>query len=90
MEKQLNEFIGVYDNQTMTYNKDITMTDIEGNQKVIVKCMCTIQAYQSISFYMDVLERDVFMKYKDIIQAEVDRYKAEATQIAINHNVPVL
>lgn len=90
MSKMLNEFIGVSDNQTINYNKDITMTDLEGNQKIVVKCYCTIQAGQSISYYMDVLEKDIFVRYKETIQSEIDKFKQDAERIAIEHDVPVI
>lgn len=90
MQRQLNDFIGVSDNQMINYNKDITMTDLEGNQKVIVKCYCTIQASQSISYYMDVVEKDIFTKYKETIQPEIDKFKQDAERIATEHNVPVI
>lgn len=90
MERELNDFIGVSDNQVINYNKDITMTDLEGNQKVIVKCYCTIQANQSISYYMDVIEKNVFVKYKETIQPEINKFKQDAERIATEHNVPVI
>lgn len=90
MQKQLNDFIGVLDNQTINYNKDITMSDLEGSQKVIVKCYCTIQASKSISYYMDVIENDVFTKYKETIQPEIDKFKQDAERIATEHNVPII
>lgn len=88
--RQINDFIGVSDKQTINYNKDITLTDLEGNQKIIVKCYCTIQANQSISYYMDVIEKDIFNKYKDVIQPEINRYKQDAERIATEHNVPII
>lgn len=90
MDRQLNDFIGVTDNQHINYNKDITMTDLEGNMKIIVKCYCTIVAGKSISYSMDVIESSVFEKYKELIQGEVSKFKAEAESIATAHNVPVI
>lgn len=90
MQRQLNDFIGVSDNQTVNYNKDITMTDLEGNQKVIVKCYCTIQANKSISYYMDVIEKEIFIKYRETIQTEVNKFKQDSERIATEHDVPVI
>ena len=86
----LNEFISVSDNQTVNYNKDIVVTDFDGNQKIAVKCYCTIVALQSISYYMDVIEKKIFSDYKDVIQPEVNKFKTEAEKIALENGVPVI
>lgn len=90
MNRQLNEFMGVSDTQTINYNKDITMSDIEGNQKVILKCYCTIIAFKSISYYVDVIEPTIFEKYTEVIQKEMDKFRADSIRIAKEHNVPVI
>lgn len=90
MDTQLNDFIGVSNQQNINYNKDVTMTDLEGNMKIIVKCYCTIVAGKSISYSMDVFEKAVFEKYKELIQSEIDKFKEETKTIAKAHNVPVI
>ena len=49
------------------------MTDIEGNSKIMVKCYCTIVANKSISYYMDVVEKEAFDRYKDMLQEEISK-----------------
>ena len=90
MDRKINEFIGISESQNINFNKDIVMTDIEGNSKIMVKCYCTIVAGQSISYYMDVVEREAFARYKDTLQEEISKFKADAERIAKENNVPVI
>ena len=90
MNRQINEFIGVAERQNINFNKDIIMNDIEGNSKIMVKCYCTIVAGQSISYYMDVVEKEALARYKDTLQEEISKFKAEAERIARENNVPVI
>ena len=90
MNRQINEFIGVAEKQNINFNKDIVMTDIEGNSKIIIKCYCTIIANKSISYYMDVVETMVFEKYKNTLQEEINSFKLEAERIARDNNVPII
>ena len=90
MNRQINEFIGVAERQNINFNKDIIMNDIEGNSKIMVKCYCTIVAGQSISYYMDVVEKEAFARYKDTLQEEIYKFKADAERIARENNVPVI
>lgn len=88
--EQLNDFLSVSDNQTINYNKDIMITDLEGNSQIVVKCYCTIVANKSISYYMDVLNIKIFESQKTIIQEQIDIFKQEAEQLAKNNNVPLI
>ena len=90
MNRQINEFIGVAERQNINFNKDIIMNDIEGNSKIMVKCYCTIVAGQSISYYMDVVETEAFARYKDTLQEEISKFKADAERIARENNVPII
>ena len=90
MNRQINEFIGVAERQNINFNKDIIMNDIEGNSKIMVKCYCTIVAGQSISYYMDGVEKEAFARYKDVLQEEISKFKADAERIAKENNVPVI
>ena len=90
MNRQINEYIGVAERQNINFNKDIIMNDIEGNSKIMVKCYCTIVAGQSISYYMDVVEKEAFARYKDTLQEEISIFKADAERIAKENNVPVI
>lgn len=90
MDRKINEFIGISESQNINFNKDIVMTDIEGNSKVMIKCYCTIVAGQSISYYMDVIEKEAFARYKDALQEEISKFKADAERIARENNVPVI
>ncbi|MGL5765159.1 MAG: hypothetical protein ACRCX8_05890 [Sarcina sp.] len=89
MEK-MNEFLSVDSNQTTNFNKDIVLSDLNGNQEIVVKCYCTIVAGKSISYYMDVLNTQVFESQKIIIQEQIEIFKKEAEQLAINNNVPII
>lgn len=88
--ENLNDFLSVSSNQTTNFNKDIVLSDLEGNQKIVVKCYCTIVAGKSISYYMDVLDEKVFESQKELIQTQIDNFKEEATQLAINNDVPII
>lgn len=88
--REIGNFLQVDENQTISYNKDIVMTDLSKNSKVIVKCYCTIVAGQSISHYMKVEDFEIFASQKELIQAEIEKFKEEATKIATDHNVPII
>ena len=88
--EKLNEFLSVSDNQTTNFNKDIILSDLNGNQEVVVKCYCTIVAGKSISYYMDVLNETVFISQKTLIQEQIELFKSEAITIAQNNNVPII
>ena len=90
MDRKINEFIGISESQNINFNKDIVMTDIEGNSKIMVKCYCTIVANKSISYYMDVVEKEAFARYKDMLQEEISKFKTEAERIARENNVPII
>ena len=90
MDRKINEFIGISESQNINFNKDIVMTDIEGNSKIMIKCYCTIVAGQSISYYMDVVEKEAFVIYKYALQEEISKFKADAERIARENNVPVI
>ena len=88
--RDIGNFLQVDENQTINYNKDIVMSDLAKNSKVIVKCYCTIVAGQSISHYMKVEDFEIFTSQKELIQAEIDKFKEEAIRIATEHNVPII
>lgn len=88
--QNLNEFLSVSNNQTTNFNKDIILTDLNGNQEVIVKCYCTIVSGRSISYCMDVLNESIFESQKELIQTQIELFKAEAVQLATNNNVPII
>lgn len=88
--RDIGNFLQVDENQTINYNKDIVMTDLNSNSKTICKCYCTIVANQSISYYMSVEDPTIFESQKEQIQVEINKFKEEAIRIATEHNVPVL
>lgn len=88
--EKMNEFLSVSNNQTTNFNKDIILSDLQGNQEVVVKCYCTIVSGKSISYYMDVLNEGVFESQKELIQSQIELFKSEAIQLATNNNVPVI
>lgn len=90
METKINDFMSAQDSQKIYYNKDIVMKDLKGNATVVVKCYCTIVAGQSISYYMDVIEKQIFAEHKAVIQPEIKKFKAEAERIAEENNVPII
>lgn len=90
MNTRINEFLVAQDNQTISFNKDIIMTDLVGNQEIIVKCYCTIISGKSISYHMTVENEEIFTANKDAIQVEIDKYKADALTVAQNNNVPII
>lgn len=90
INQDIGNYLSVQENQVINYNKDIVVTDLSGNQKIVVKCYCTITAYRSISYYMDVIDTDIFNAQRETIQLEIDKFKAEATKIAQDHHVPIL
>lgn len=88
--ERMNEFLSVDSNQTTNFNKDIVLSDLQGNQEVVVKCYCTIVSGKSISYYMDVLNESVFNSQKTLIQEQIEIFKSEAIQLATNNNVPII
>lgn len=86
----MNDFIGVIENNTTTFNRDITITDLEKNSKVIVKCYCTIVKGKSMSYYLDIVEKELYMQNQAAIQAEVDKWVAEAKTTARKLEVPFI
>ena len=52
--------------------------------------MRIIVANKSISYYMDVVEKEAFARYKDMLQEEISKFKTEAERIAIENNVPII
>ena len=90
MQTRINDFLGVSNTQHTNLTRDITLSDLQGNTKVVVRCHANIIANKSISYYMDVLEDEIFLQYRDVIQVEVEKFKAEAIAIAEKAGVPIL
>lgn len=88
--EKMNEFLNVSSNQTTSFNKDIVLNDLNGNNEIVVKCYCTIVAGKSISYYMDVINERIFESQKELIQTQIELFKAEAIQLATNNNVPII
>ena len=86
----INNFIGISENQTINYNRDIVARDLNGNDTIVVKCYCTIVKGKSISYYMDVLDKSLYENIKDMIQEEITKFKTQAEQIAKQNNVPII
>lgn len=87
---EIGNFLQVDENQTVTYNKDIVMTDLNRNSKTVVKCYCTIISGVSISHFMRVEDYEIFTAQKELIQVEIDKFKSEAIEIAKANNVPII
>lgn len=88
--RNIGNFMQVDDRQTINYNKDIIMTDLNENSVKVCSCYCTIVAHQSISYYMTVENRDIFESQKDVIQVEIDKFKRDTEKIAKDHFVPII
>lgn len=87
---KINQFLTSQNNQTINFNKDIILNDLEGNGRIIVKCYCTIISGKSISYYMTVEDEDIFETNKEIIQTEISKFKNEAIDLATKNNVPII
>ncbi|WP_297131626.1 hypothetical protein [Terrisporobacter sp.] len=87
---RINEFLTSQNNQTINFNKDIVVNDLEGNSRVIVKCYCTIINGRSISYYMTVEDEEIFENNKEAIQVEITKFKEEAVDLATKNNVPII
>lgn len=90
MADMINNFVGISENQTINYNKDIIARDLNGNDTVVVKCYCTIIAGKSISYYMDVVDKTLYENIKDMIQEEITKFKTQAEDLAKQNNVPII
>lgn len=88
--RKINDFLKVDEKQTVNYNKDLVVTDFEGNSKVVCTCYCTIVSHQSISYHISVLEPKIFESQKELLQPEIDKFKIEAENVARNNNVPII
>ncbi|MBC6695205.1 hypothetical protein H9L25_00235 [Terrisporobacter mayombei] len=89
-ETKINEFLTSQNNQTINFNKDIIVSDLDGNSRVIIKCYCTIISGKSISHYMTVEDEGIFENNKEAIQTEINKFKEEAIKLAQNNNVPII
>ena len=93
MIRELGNMMQVSENQTINFNKDIVMTmpTESGEQSIIVcKLYCTIIANKSIQYYMNVENKSIFEKMKEVIQVEIDSYKEQAQKLAQENNVPII
>lgn len=86
----MSEFIGTIENNTTTFNRDITVTDLEGNTKVVIKCYCTIMKGKSMSYYIDIMEKEIYNKNKTEFQVEINKWVEEAKTTATNLDVPFI
>ncbi len=83
----------VAEESTINFNKDVvlTLTTDEGEKSVLIcKLYCTIITNKSIQYYMDVVDKTLFQNNKDAIQVVIDEFKATATKIAEENNVPII
>ena len=83
----------VAEESTINFNKDIvlTLTTDEGEKSVLIcKLYCTIITNKSIQYYMDVVDKTLFQNNKNAIQVVIDEFKATATKIAEENNVPII
>lgn len=88
--EMINEFVGISERQTINYNRDIVVRDLNEHDTIVVKCYCTIVAGQSISYYMDIVDKALFEKAYNTIQLEVAKFKTQAEEIARTNNVPII
>lgn len=88
--RKINEFLTTQNNQTTNFNKDIVVTDLDNNSRIIVKCYCTIVSGKSISYYMTVEDEEIFENNKEAIQEEIARFKEEAMDLAKRNDVPII
>lgn len=88
--RKINEFLTSQNNQTINFNKDIVVTDLNGNSRIIVKCYCTIINGKSISYHMTVEDEEIFEGNKEAIQVEIAKFKEEAVDLATRNNVPII
>ena len=88
MKERINDFLEVSSGDTITSNRDIEMIDIEGNRKVVCKCYGTIVSGRSLSFFIEVVEEEVYFRYKDKIQQQINIYVSGVKDTAIANNVP--
>lgn len=83
----------VAEESTINFNKDVvlTLTTDEGEKSILIcKLYCTIITNKSIQYYMDVVDKTLFQNNKDAIQVVIDEFKATATKIAEENNVPII
>lgn len=86
----MNNGISIVENNNTTLNRDIIISDLEGNTKVIVKCYCTITKSKSMSYYIDIIEKEIYLNNKEQFQLEVDKWIADAKTVATTLEVPYI
>lgn len=89
----LGNGLQVSENQNITFNKDIvlTLTTDKGEQSVLVcRLYCTIITNKSIQYFMEVVDKTLFQNNKATIQPVIDEFKASATKLAEDNNVPII
>lgn len=87
---RINEYLTSQSNQTINFNKDIVVSDLDGNSRIIVKCYCTIISGKSISYYMTVEDEEIFEGSREAIQVEIAKFKEEAVELATKNDVPII
>ncbi|MGL5764114.1 MAG: hypothetical protein ACRCX8_00600 [Sarcina sp.] len=87
---KINEFTYDVSTTDINHNKNIVVTDLQGNDTIVCQCLCTINAGTSISKYIQVLDESLFLKVKEGIQPSVDIWKCECDELAIKYNVPLI
>ena len=91
--RNIGNNLQVAENQTINFNKDVvlTLTTDNGEQSVLIcKLYCTIITNKSIQYYMDVVDKTLFQNNKATIQPIIDEFKASATRLAEENNVPIV
>lgn len=90
MRENIAPYLDSVTSQNITFNRDIEMSDLEGNTAIICRCYTTIVANTSISKYIDVLNHEIFKTNREAIQVEVNKYLQEANELALKYNVPIV
>jgi hypothetical protein len=83
----------VSENQNINFNKDIVLTLVTDNGEssvLVCRLYCTIITNKSIQYFMEVVDKTLFQNNKATIQPVIDEFKASATKLAEENNVPII
>ena len=88
-----NRGLQVSETQEITFNKDVVLTlkTDDGERSMLVcRLYCTIITNKSIQYFMSVEDKALFQSNRNDIQVVIDEFKATATRLAEDNNVPII
>jgi len=76
-------------NQLIQLSNEITGTDLNGTEFVIMKMYCNITANKSANFIYDIISQQAYETNKDAIRLKVIEFKTQCEEEALKYGVVV-